>query len=101
MSVYILIGKKAECQRAQRQRRWLHSCASAHVLTLFACMHSILSLLLLRWANNHLRKKNFPLIESIENDFEDGIRLMQLIAALYDLPIPKHNATPKMRPHKV
>jgi hypothetical protein len=24
---------------------------------------------------------------------------MQIVSALYDLPIPKHNATPKMRPH--
>lgn len=54
-----------------------------------------------KWANNHLRKKGHPIIENAATDFEDGIRLMQLINALYDLPIPKHNATPKMKPHKL
>ena len=51
--------------------------------------------------NNHLRKKNYPPIENPATDFESGIKLMQIVNALYDVPIPKHNANPKLRPHKL
>jgi len=54
-----------------------------------------------KWCNNHLRKKGYPLIENAATDFEDGIMLMKLLNALYDLPLPKFNAAPKMRPHKL
>jgi actinin alpha len=54
-----------------------------------------------KWMNNHLRKKGYAPVASVKDDFEDGIKLMQLIAALYDKPIPKHNPNPKMRPHKL
>lgn len=54
-----------------------------------------------KWTNNHLRKHGYPALENAEVDFEDGIRLMQLVSALYGIPIPKHNAKPKMRPHKL
>ena len=51
--------------------------------------------------NNHLRKKGYPQIENPSMDFESGIRLMQIVNALYDVPIPKHNANPKLRPNKL
>jgi len=54
-----------------------------------------------KWCNNHLRKKGFSAIENAETEFDTGIKLMQLVSALYNLPIPKHNANPKMRPHKL
>ena len=68
--------------------------------------HSLLlSLLLapppLSGFNNHLRKKSYPPIENPATDFESGIKLMQIVNALYDVPIPKHNANPKLRPHKL
>lgn len=66
------------------------------------------SALLCRWfplcfcrSNNHLQKKGYPPIVDAALDFESGIKLMQLVSALYDLPMPKHNANPKMRPHKL
>lgn len=54
-----------------------------------------------KWLNNHLRKKGFEPMENVEVEFEDGIKLMQIINALYDTPIPKHTKTPKMRMQKV
>jgi 4-hydroxybenzoate polyprenyltransferase len=48
-----------------------------------------------------LKKKGHPAIGDLSTEFETGIKLMQLINALYDVPIPKHNANPKMRPHKL
>ncbi|MCJ1297207.1 actinin alpha 2 [Xylographa carneopallida] len=54
-----------------------------------------------KWFNNHLRKKNYPPISDPSTDFESGIKLMQIVNALYDVPIPKHNANPKLRPHKL
>lgn len=54
-----------------------------------------------KWFNNHLRKKGFTPIENPSTDFETGIKLMQIVSALYDMPIPKHNANPKLRPNKL
>jgi len=54
-----------------------------------------------KWSNNHLRKRGFPLINDAEVDFENGIMLCNLISALYGHALPKLNATPKMRPHKL
>jgi len=52
--------------------------------------------------NNHLRKKGYSEVKSAQDDFEDGIKLMELINALYDTKIPaKYNKAPKMRPHKL
>jgi len=51
--------------------------------------------------NNHLRKKGFSPLEDVETGFEDGITLMHVVNALYDVPIPKYNKAPKMRPHKL
>jgi Ca2+-binding EF-hand superfamily protein len=51
--------------------------------------------------NSHLRKKGYPAINDAQEDFENGINLMNLINSLYDIPIPKHNKDPKMRPHKL
>ena len=54
-----------------------------------------------KWTNNHLRKKGYAPIENAQMDFENGIKLMEIVAALYGLPIPKYNANPKQRPHKL
>lgn len=54
-----------------------------------------------KWTNNHLQKKGFPLITDAEVDWDTGIKLMQVISALYGAPIPKHNPNPKFRPHKL
>lgn len=53
-----------------------------------------------KWTNSHLKKVGTQ-INDIANDFENGVKLMQLIKALYGLEIPKHNANPKMRPQKL
>jgi len=53
--------------------------------------------------NNHLRKKGYEPIE-IEHctlAFEDGIKLMNIVNALYQIPLPKYNKAPKLRPHKL
>jgi len=54
-----------------------------------------------KWMNNHLRKKGFGPIEDAETSFDDGIVLMNIVNALYDVPIPKHNNAAKMRVHKL
>lgn len=46
--------------------------------------------------NNHLRKKGYEQIQNLTTDFETGVKLMEIINALYDLPIPKHNKVPKV-----
>lgn len=51
-----------------------------------------------KWLNNHLKKKGFPPMEDVTTEFDNGIRLMQVVNALYDITIPKHNPAPKMRP---
>jgi Ca2+-binding EF-hand superfamily protein len=55
-----------------------------------------------KWFNNHLRKKGYPALEDIKNDWSTGIRLMQVVNSLYDVPMPrKYNKKPRMRPHKL
>jgi len=54
-----------------------------------------------KWMNNHLRKKGYAPINDAEVDFEDGIMLMKIINALYDIALPKYNKNPKLRPHKL
>lgn len=55
-----------------------------------------------KWMNNHLRKKGYPAINKAEEDFDTGINLMNLVNALYAVPVPqKHNKAPKMRPQKL
>jgi actinin alpha len=54
-----------------------------------------------KWMNGHLKKKSHPMMADPVNEFETGTNLMNLINALYDIPVPKHNRTPKMRPHKL
>jgi hypothetical protein len=54
-----------------------------------------------KWLNQHLKKKGFKVLENMETDWEDGIMLMNVVNALYDIPIPKYNPAPKMRPHKL
>jgi Ca2+-binding EF-hand superfamily protein len=51
----------------------------------------------LRWSNNHLRKKQYDPIEDLKSAFVDGEKLMELVNALYDTPIPRHKKpTPTM-----
>jgi hypothetical protein len=54
-----------------------------------------------KWMNGHLKKKGHPMMTDPVNEFETGTNLMNLINSLYDIPVPKHNKTPKMRPHKL
>eukprot|EP00457_Paulinella_chromatophora_P001834 gb/GEZN01001836.1/.p1 GENE.gb/GEZN01001836.1/~~gb/GEZN01001836.1/.p1 ORF type:complete len:524 (+),score=106.44 gb/GEZN01001836.1/:257-1828(+) len=55
-----------------------------------------------KWMNNHLRKKNKPIIEDLQTGFTDGIALMNLINALYDTPMPRKFRTQcKIRPHNI
>jgi len=56
------------------------------------------------WCNMHLRKKRYDPIEvnAVETSFDTGIKLMELINALYNVPFPKkYSKTPKMRMQKV
>eukprot|EP01108_Squamamoeba_japonica_P002275 TRINITY_DN206_c0_g1_i8.p2 TRINITY_DN206_c0_g1~~TRINITY_DN206_c0_g1_i8.p2 ORF type:complete len:865 (-),score=590.84 TRINITY_DN206_c0_g1_i8:34-2628(-) len=56
-----------------------------------------------KWANNHLVKKfgKDVFLAELENDFETGEKLIQLVNALYGHAMPKYNKNPKMRPHKL
>lgn len=55
-----------------------------------------------KWMNNHLQKKQFPLITQTVEAFDTGHTLCNLIASLYDnVELPKLNPNPKMRPHKL
>jgi len=53
-----------------------------------------------KWTNSHLKKVGGE-IKDLKTDFDTGIRLMQLLKALYGLEMPKHNPNPKMRIHKL
>lgn len=54
-----------------------------------------------KWANSHLVKKRHPALNTLEDDFDTGINLMNLVNALYGVDIPKHNKDPKARPFKL
>eukprot|EP00727_Mastigamoeba_balamuthi_P000781 m51a1_g1070 putative alpha actinin (1100) ;mRNA; r:849859-853784 len=58
-----------------------------------------------KWCNNHLAKtfgRSSQLIADSDVDFETGILLMQLVHALYRIPMPsRYNKTPRMRPHLI
>lgn len=55
-----------------------------------------------RWTNSHLNKKKYPLIQNLADEFQTGIKLMEVVNALYDIPFPpKYSKEPKMRPHKL
>ena len=47
-----------------------------------------------------MRKKGFDALNDVTTEFDTGINLMRVVNALYDLPIPKHNKNPKMRPQQ-
>jgi Ca2+-binding EF-hand superfamily protein len=53
-----------------------------------------------KWTNSHLKKVGSQITDVI-TEFDNGIKLMQLVKALYGIEIPKYNANPKMRPHKL
>lgn len=76
-------------------------CKTSHRRCRCFCPLSCILQTFTKWFNNHLRKKNYPPITDPATDFETGIKLMQIVNALYDVPIPKHNANPKLRPHKL
>jgi hypothetical protein len=57
-----------------------------------------------KWCNAHLVKKfgSDGAITNVEVDFESGVKLMQLVNALYGVAFPsKYTKTPKMRPQKL
>merc|ERR1719492_109220 len=56
-----------------------------------------------KWCNMYLRRKNWNPIEegALHEAFHDGIKLMELMNALYDIKIPKHKKKAKMRPVKM
>jgi len=56
-----------------------------------------------KWVNNHLVRRHGAnaAVKDIQNDLQDGIAIMRLINALYDLPMRKHNANPKLRVHLI
>jgi Ca2+-binding EF-hand superfamily protein len=53
-----------------------------------------------KWMNSHLKKVGSE-ISDCQTEFDNGIKLMQLLKALYGLDIPKHNPNPKMRPQQL
>lgn len=53
-----------------------------------------------KWTNSHLKKVGTSITE-VQTEFDNGIKLMQLVKALYGIEMPKYNANPKMRPHKL
>jgi hypothetical protein len=55
-----------------------------------------------KWCNSQLMKSKFTPLADISNDWESGIKLMELVNALYQVPFPKKiNKDPKMRPQKL
>jgi len=56
-----------------------------------------------KWCNSHLVKRfgSDAAIKSISEDFQTGVKLMELLNALYSVSMPKHNKAPKLRPHKL
>lgn len=52
-----------------------------------------------KWMNSHLKKVGTH-VEDCQTEFQDGIKLMFLIKALYGIEMPKYNKNPKMRPQK-
>jgi len=56
-----------------------------------------------KWCNMYLRRKNWNAIEEgkLHEAFQSGVKLMELINALYDLKMPKHKKNPKNRPMKL
>lgn len=40
-----------------------------------------------RWLNNSLKKKGYPQLNQLEEEFTDGVNLMHIVNALYDLPV--------------
>eukprot|EP01124_Arcella_intermedia_P021149 TRINITY_DN2905_c1_g1_i1.p1 TRINITY_DN2905_c1_g1~~TRINITY_DN2905_c1_g1_i1.p1 ORF type:complete len:501 (+),score=122.27 TRINITY_DN2905_c1_g1_i1:97-1599(+) len=52
----------------------------------------------LRWCNHNLKKRDIQ-IETLENDFQDGTKLIQLLEILTSKTI-KHNRSPRMKVQK-
>ncbi len=50
--------------------------------------------------NQHLKKKNYTPIEDPATAFESGVKLGEIVNALYDIPMPKLNQNPRMRPQQ-
>lgn len=53
-----------------------------------------------KWCNMYLRRRNWePIPEGeLHLAFKNGVKLMELINALYDIKMPKHKKNPKIRP---
>lgn len=55
-----------------------------------------------RWFNNQLRKKKYDPIEDASTAWDSGVKLMEVVNALYDVAMPKKfNPNPKMRPQQL
>jgi len=55
-----------------------------------------------KWTNSHLVKSKYTPISNISEDWHDGIKLMELVNALYQVPLPKKiNRAAKMKPQKL
>lgn len=54
-----------------------------------------------RWANRHLKEAEFEDIEDCYTAFDDGVKLMELMNALYGIEIPKHRAGVTQRVFKL
>jgi len=53
-----------------------------------------------KWTNTHLKKVGAT-ISDVTTEFDNGIKLMQLIKALYAIEMPKYNPAPKMKPQQL
>jgi len=53
-----------------------------------------------KWSNSHLKKVGTS-VNDLQYEFDNGIKLMQLVKSLYGTEIPKHNPAPKMRPQQL
>jgi len=56
-----------------------------------------------KWCNAHIVKKfgAAAAITKLTEEFQTGVKLMELVNSLYGTAIPKHNKAPKMRPQQL
>lgn len=56
-----------------------------------------------KWTNQHLKRKGFNEMDVVKvaEEFATGEKLMEIIHALFEIPIPKHAKNPKLRPQKM
>ena len=57
-----------------------------------------------KWVNSQVVKRwgqSAVIIKDFATSWQDGILLMQLVHALYAIPMPKYNPKPKARVHQI